>query len=258
LFWAIRGGGGGTWGVVVEATIKVHPDVPITGYNWYLNSTKKSTPEEIAKGIYPTSEAMKYLMGELPALQKQGVSAYFYVGPTQVRAFAVHPGTQAGIAKANALWEPILTKMQSFQGMTKFQTKPYEFKNFKEFFGVTYGVMSDSTGMIVHKRHGPTANEFSRWRGIVPYDTRLLSAEHLQSPKILEATKETEGNYGILLCSPGPAVGDGKDTSTTPAWRKAVVHFVGMASPKTNVDGLRKLAPEMGSYINEVCITEML
>jgi FAD/FMN-containing dehydrogenase len=23
LFWALRGGGGGTWGVVVEATIKV-------------------------------------------------------------------------------------------------------------------------------------------------------------------------------------------------------------------------------------------
>jgi FAD/FMN-containing dehydrogenase len=25
LFWALRGGGGGTWGVVVEATMKVMP-----------------------------------------------------------------------------------------------------------------------------------------------------------------------------------------------------------------------------------------
>jgi len=33
--------GGGTFGVVVEGTIKAHPDVPVTVLTWFLNSTAK-------------------------------------------------------------------------------------------------------------------------------------------------------------------------------------------------------------------------
>lgn len=39
LFWALRGGGGSTFGVVVEATVKAHPDVVISETNWWFNST---------------------------------------------------------------------------------------------------------------------------------------------------------------------------------------------------------------------------
>src|ERR1700753_1373451 len=39
LFWALRGGGGGTFGVVVEATIRAHIDRPITVLAWWMNGT---------------------------------------------------------------------------------------------------------------------------------------------------------------------------------------------------------------------------
>jgi FAD/FMN-containing dehydrogenase len=39
LFWALRGGGGGTFGVVVEATVKAYPDIPITLSTWQINTT---------------------------------------------------------------------------------------------------------------------------------------------------------------------------------------------------------------------------
>jgi FAD/FMN-containing dehydrogenase len=109
LLWALRGGGGATFGIVVEATIKAHHEVPVTGYNWYSNSTKPApTPEQLTRGETSTSAAMQYLFAEMPTLHEKGISAYFYVAPHQVRAFAIHPGKAAGLANANAVWGPIL------------------------------------------------------------------------------------------------------------------------------------------------------
>jgi hypothetical protein len=144
--------------------------------------------------------------------------------------------------------------------MTKFQTKPYEFKNFKEFSGVTYDIMNEETGEIndmrrrdLEKRHGPSSKEAARYRGVVPYDSRILSAEHLRNPKLMGVINGTGGDYGALLTSASNKTGDGKDTSATPAWRKAIFHFVGMKRGGLNIQALRDFTPEAGSYINEVC-----
>jgi hypothetical protein len=69
----------------------------------------------------------------------------------------------------------------------------------------------------------------------------------------MDGFKGTGGNTAILLVSPGTRVGDGKDTSAHPSWRKAVVHVTGMkiGSIMSN-DALRTYAPDMGAYGNEV------
>ncbi|RSL50200.1 hypothetical protein CEP54_012067 [Fusarium duplospermum] len=141
FFWAIRGGGGSTFGVVVEATWKVYPSVPMTGFHWWMNSTltgTNSTDYEV--GRTPVSEAMEYLLSELPTLQEKGITAYIYASPSSVRCFAIHPANRSGIANANALWGPILSKMQSFPGMKPFQSRPYDFVDYKDFFDTTYGL----------------------------------------------------------------------------------------------------------------------
>ncbi|RMZ72536.1 fad binding domain-containing [Pyrenophora seminiperda CCB06] len=40
LFWALKGGGGGTFGVVTSVTIKVYKDMPIATASWTLDSSK--------------------------------------------------------------------------------------------------------------------------------------------------------------------------------------------------------------------------
>jgi hypothetical protein len=40
LFWALRGGGGGTFGVVTSVTIKVYKDMPVATATWTLDSSK--------------------------------------------------------------------------------------------------------------------------------------------------------------------------------------------------------------------------
>lgn len=207
LFWAIRGGGGGTFGVVVEATWKAHAVVPMTGYNWYVNSTITG-PDALdpETGATPINDAMQYLLGELPGLQERGISAFI--------------------------------KMQSFPNIQPFQTKPYDFDNYKDFFVTTYGPLAPKTGLEAPPRN----------HGIYPYDSRLLAPEHLRDPSIITALKGALGTYGVLMTAPGPSQGSGEDTSANPGWRRAVVHLV--AGP--DAGGLRTLAPDMGAYINEV------
>ncbi|KAH7176736.1 hypothetical protein EDB81DRAFT_752055 [Dactylonectria macrodidyma] len=243
LFWAIRGGGGGTFGVVVEATWKAHVAVPMTGYNWYINSTITG-PDALdpETGRTPISDAMQYLLGELSSLQERGVSAFIYVDISHVRCYAVHPGNASGISEANAVWGPILTKMQSFPNIRPFQTKPYNFDNYKDFFVTTYGPPALETGPKPQPRN----------HGIYPYDSRLLAPEHLRDPDIMNALGGAEGTYGVLVTAPGQSQGSGEDTSANPGWRRAVVHLV--AGP--DATGLRKLAPDMGAYINEASLNE--
>ncbi|KAH8591211.1 hypothetical protein B0O99DRAFT_719569 [Bisporella sp. PMI_857] len=216
LFWAIRGGGGGTFGVVIQSTWKAHRAVPITGYNWYLNSTiTGSNVSNTETGEGPVSHAMAYLLGQLPRLQDEGISGTIYANPSNVRGFMIHPGNQAGIKKANQIWGPILTKMQSFENMTPFQTRPFEFANYREFFEETYGIFEPEIG--------PDTPPYNR--GIMPYDSRLLAAEHVQSPNITYALRGCHNNYGVMFQAPGQSQGDGRDTSANPGWRKAVANY---------------------------------
>jgi hypothetical protein len=40
LFWALRGGGAGTWGAVVEATMKAYPTPKTISYMFWMNTTE--------------------------------------------------------------------------------------------------------------------------------------------------------------------------------------------------------------------------
>uniref|UniRef100_A0A8H7TLS1 FAD-binding PCMH-type domain-containing protein n=1 Tax=Bionectria ochroleuca TaxID=29856 RepID=A0A8H7TLS1_BIOOC len=211
LFWAIRGGGGGTFGIVVEATFKTYPTIPILSFHWYINSTLIAN-ETNSDGRTPTSEAMAYLFSELPDLHSKGISAYFFVFPDNIRCHAIHPDHLANATDANEIWGPILTKMQSFEGMTPFQSKHYHYSNFKGFYETTYGPSND------------------------PLSPRATAMFHLTVAWM--------------------AVGDGKDTSANPGWRKATVLINAFKSNTTNAEGLRELAPDMGTYINEASIYE--
>ena len=45
LFWAMSGGGGGTWGVVLSMVTKLHPDGPVGGASFAINSSTISLDE---------------------------------------------------------------------------------------------------------------------------------------------------------------------------------------------------------------------
>ena len=72
LFWAVRGGGGGTFGVVVSVTLKTFPEPPVIFQN--LNAT-----------FSDVGSMWKYaatFFAQLPNISDAGGSGYWYCDPT--------------------------------------------------------------------------------------------------------------------------------------------------------------------------------
>lgn len=255
LFWALRGGGGSTFGVVVEATVKAYPDIPITVTSFAINSTSWS-----GGGFW---DAVSYFHQQFPEIVERGVSGYYFVYPMSLRANMIHPGKASGTQNAAEFWKPHLQKMSSFRNMTAATVKYIEYNNYKEYFDGRFGAIDCLESVQMKKRHGPGEDMREPMPlGMHYLDSRLLGATHFKHPNFTAALKAASptglGLQGHLVAG-GKASEYNNETSIVPAWRQAYVHLVGFKVGSSNVDSLRKIAPLplSGAYANEVCTCQI-
>nr|WCO08190.1 RNase T2 protein [Pestalotiopsis microspora] len=277
LFWAIRGGGGGTFGVVTGLTIKAHAMPQTT-----------TLAISILKATNSTSawwRLIAELHAQLPELKAGGFQGYYSItGPPSSSALSF-TGTFNLYNKPNgtaeSLIQPILSILDKANGTAVYSSSITWSSTWIEFFNAIDGDEAGSAGV-----------------GGVASTSRLLTAASL--------TEDVEYLAGVLeLIGPqdGSDVSPDSDTiyngsslrytqinqvgllnpvisgcliaSNTPvknalnrAWRDTVVHVVVAevwldSTPytqtrlsidlMTNVKGeaLRSLAPETGAYYNE-------
>ena len=283
LFWALRGGGGSTFGVVVEATVKAYPSPKITVATWWINATDSENPGE---GVW---DAMTYLHSQFPAINKQGVQGYYYLYPNALKGIFAMTDDEGTQEDSKAIWEPILEKLASFDGMEPAVKEYHDFPSYVEYFnakieggpcgddghdhdhgdddGHDHG---DMDGTHQHKRGLVKRHGGGEPMGITPLDSRLLGQSHLESPELTQALKDAmprvpNGQLRGHLVGGGKVLDPDDDTSVLPAWRQAYVHLIGTGEAlvgngegQFNVDSLRALAPDMGAYVNEVITGPLL
>ncbi|CAM1510668.1 Fc.00g010030.m01.CDS01 [Cosmosporella sp. VM-42] len=258
LFWAMRGGGGSTFGVLTSITLKTHPTPKIRS-SMVLFVTVPEAPF-----IY---DLFAYALSKFPSLAHAGLSGYTYM-TTRFPNPIPSPGAPdeiAGVAgsfitqnsedtnEMNEIWGSINTTIQERwpNGVqTYMMTK--EHSSFLDWFSEHYD-------------QGAAGNDSY----IV---SRLLDEKALESAGLVDALKAATGpsnGFSAFLVS-GKGVHNAKPRgggdAVNPAWRRSLVHFLsGMGFPPFNAtakaeaiktlneafEPMRELTPNTGAYINE-------
>jgi hypothetical protein len=266
LYWALRGGCGGTFGIVTQATVRAFPSPKFTVTKFTLTV---NTPDQLI-------EPMAYLHSQMPDLSEKGVQGYYVVFPKQFIATFHTVGSLATADASKKIWEPVLSKIATYPGVEKASTVPkyLDYPSYKTYYDATWGAAPAGDKMkrdmnsepvfdwwtgkyrsTLARRHGPAESKAgSQSMGKVKGDGRLLSKENLLSPKLAAAFKEAMPSAPGKMMR-GALIGGGEvikrsptETSVHPSWRKT---YVTIWSDK-DVDELIALSPGMGAYINEV------
>ncbi|KAF6834548.1 FAD binding domain-containing protein [Colletotrichum plurivorum] len=260
LFWAMRGGGGSTFGVVTSITVATHPSPAISHSTWAIL---------INPGAPYLPELLAYVLSQFPSLERAGVSMYCTSQSDPLpNPFPIEglPSEIAGIMGSallqnnndpdamKKLWQPIKATIQERWPEAVFFQQVTEFASWLDWFNVFYDTRPVGGNTI--------------------FASRLLDEEALTED--LDALEEAvrtvidrAGRITTFLVS-GKGVHEAKPrgggNAVNPAWRTAYVHAMATTRfPSANLtakeeaiarldsaaDGLRKLAPDAGSYLNE-------
>ncbi|KAK0729871.1 hypothetical protein B0H67DRAFT_13871 [Lasiosphaeris hirsuta] len=255
LFWAVRGGGGSTFGVLTSATLATYPTPHLTNLQ-LLIATPSTTPQ-------PTIFAMVSLvLSYFPTLSDAGLSGYTFFSAS----FPSNSSTLAGgllsimvlqdqpPSAMTALWAPVFAAVEAAWPRT-FLVLPEttEYPSFYAWFQDYFDTSAAGTNTFV--------------------GSRLLGREALAGNVSRNAevlARFAGGGIGTAYLVSGKGVRDarprGGGDAVLPAWRRAYVHATfGVdfeplnrtarteALSKVNyyLEPMRELAPDSGAYMNE-------
>lgn len=243
LYWALSGGGGGTYGVVWSMTSKAHADGHVAGLNLTFTTTNVSD-----KTFFSVVE---YYNSLLPSIVDEGVMSLNFLTNT---SFSISPMTGPGVplAKLESLIKPVLTKLKQLD---------IQYTYSAEEFG-TYLDQFNSQVPLVEV-------------GVAQYGSWLLPRSIVSNPSSnheltnsIHNVLSTGSTFTTVAINVSKEVTGDVYNAVNPAWRNAIAHTLMSTAwefdePEkmkadrelmTNylVPQLSKLAPESGAYLNEV------
>jgi FAD/FMN-containing dehydrogenase len=199
LFWALRGGGPSTFGIVVEATVKAYPSPKILSYSLWMNT---STYDD-TKSIWAPAA---YLCSQLPRLNREyGFQGYFTFYKNALSANWLIPNEFANVTRIKEGFDPVVKKMSEMPGIDK---KTVVDRPPREISQQALGGLQSSGGgapaisgngmkgmegmnyeTVLRKRHGP-GEMTATVRGLVDMDSRLLGEAELTHERFADALEK--------------------------------------------------------------------
>ena len=257
LFWALRGGGGGTYGIVTSVTYRTYESLPVAFYVFQANLTDTTAMKKLIAGMLQFQTN----------LTDDGWGGYAIMNNTSMYFFIIAPNMSTEAANASTqTWTDYASGLQS-QGVTSL-AQIYPVPSWYEWYTTIFSAPGQNGGNTM-------------------LTSRLLSRDTLanQYEDVAEILVDCQGSFKCvhpalaylplvltILCSmiAGGKVSkiDSESAGVNPAWRNAVVEAVcgiswdeGASSKeieeeisqlKTWISALNDVAPNDGAYFNEV------
>ncbi|KAF5347664.1 hypothetical protein D9758_014858 [Tetrapyrgos nigripes] len=244
LFWAVRGGGGGTYGVVTSVTYRTHDISPLTATSVFCNISSAVTKDVL-------TEYVKLW----PGLSDAGWGAYLYLGmPGAVANFTIlFAAPDVSLADANVTLAPFLDFVRNVQEDVVTQMIPFD--GFNSFYQAFFGSLDPQEGI----------NE--------ELVTRLVSRETFDDHEHLVDVMMSMRPLLFFNVAGGKVSQIHPDSAgVNPAWRNAnaLMYSAAMWEEGVTVDEYRviqeklkndlavleSLAPGGGTYLNEASMYE--
>jgi hypothetical protein len=276
LLWALRGGGGGQYGIVTEYVLKAYP-TPGSVVTGSLSLSAVGRDNSSTAALW---NAFGLLMQILPDLMDTGLAgAMTATTPSSTSAGDLALSSRevsAGISffgynitacEMTAIVAPVITKLRAQGSNSSFAitwAKPSTFSTFNDFFDSTNGSPSSAGGGSIMSSRLLGRRELSNisQADVVSYLQRVM-------------TSQNESSGGLMIVGlqggPGPAnVPQDMRGALNPVWRSAYLHTIVLGAsidsssdPQTALSAAaewvnsyteptwREWAPDTGAYMNE-------
>jgi hypothetical protein len=280
IFWASRGGGGGTYGVITKITMKAYPMPQTTLWQWYIKSQNGTSTDDWWK-----------LVADLHALMvdinNKGFQGYYTI-TRDAEGLWDFGGFFLAYDKSNATIQQILTpfatKLNASADLASIDT--WKVKSYDTWIDAYNALPTQSS---TDSKDGPggtvsvtrlltkrsltsdTAESTKMFQNIGPSeeDKRVCFAT---SNTLLVKTRKLTVQLnltGHIIAGSMIASSKSVDNALNPAWRDTAIHMIVKASweddlPSSQVRrihdrftnkigyAMRSISPDSGCYINEV------
>ncbi|PSN71419.1 FAD binding domain protein [Corynespora cassiicola Philippines] len=256
LFWATRGGGGGTYGVITRITMKAYPMPQTTQLLWYVTSSNTTARQ--------WWEFVAELHVDMVEMNERGFQGYYTITRGQDGTMSIG-GYFMAYDKSESEVDGILQPLFARVGNSTLK--------------LTSNVTRHDGWIDAYNLLPKQTRDSNSGPGGVLSTTRLLTRRGLTedveaSMKMFEAIGpnvadgETDGSSvflaGSLIASQTPV-----DNALNPAWRDTAVHLIAKLSWDTELPedrvlefrermtngtgyAMRKISPDSGCYANEI------
>ncbi|KAI6038830.1 hypothetical protein EDC04DRAFT_2569206 [Pisolithus marmoratus] len=244
LFWALRGGGGGTYGIVTSVTYRTYQQLPVVMYMIQANVTSATVMKELIGGMLRLQ----------PNLTDDGWGGYGQFGNDTVAFGCLHPNIST--AAANTSMQPLTDYLLSFDAEVVSSVVEIDtFDSWYEWYTYLYGQPGQNGANTM-------------------FTARLLSRDTLANrySDIAEILYDCQAQF-LMIAGGKVSQIDPDSAGVNPAWRNAVVEtgcgvswqegasaeeIAGLRGQlKAWIKDIHDLTPQDGAYFNEASLYEI-